>query len=160
MAIPAMNGPNVLDAECPSANQPKLAKRCEGDTFSTKWPTVCCAATESMLKPKPIVTAVTNKVGTVSKKTGNHAPITTKLTPIRMTRDAPTRSTQRPTASAVNIATIENSAMNTPTTYSAEPVFSAYTEPATRPPESAMCAVRLIKMSGRRKGGKWGRRTT
>ena len=57
-----MNGPSVLDAECPSANQPKLASRCDGDASATRCPTVCCAATDSTLKPKPIMTAITSSV--------------------------------------------------------------------------------------------------
>ena len=118
-----MNGPSVLDAEWPSANQPKLASRSDELAVATKCPTVCCAATERMLKPQPMVTAVMSRVGTVRLTTGNHAPRTIIATPSRITRPAPTRSTQRPIDSDVNTGMIEKSAMNTPTKYSAPVVL-------------------------------------
>ena len=72
--MPAMNGPMCSTPNARAQNQPKLASRSDGDAFSTRWPTVCCAATDSTLKPKPIITAITSSVGRDRYATGNHAP--------------------------------------------------------------------------------------
>ena len=122
---PLTNGPNALEAECPRAYQPKLRRRCSGDLPVASTPTVCWPATDMALKPKPIKTAMTNSEGTVSSSTGTQAPISTSVTPARITGWAPKRSIQRPTDMAASAGSTENMAMNRPTTSSGEPTLSA-----------------------------------
>src|SRR6266536_3591106 len=88
------------------------------------------------MNPAPTMAALANSTGNPANATGSAAPIAMPLVPISIGRRIPTRSENRPAATASNIGSNAYSAISTPTVNGDAPIDSASSDTVTRLPES------------------------